>query len=112
MESCVDTYSQDINDGKCAIYHVVHEGMNYTLEVGRRDDGALCAKQLKGVRNATPSEELQKKISAIFRNLRRSRIKGRHKTRNIKPAEREGGNNRNNGNPQAVEPHQHQEGNP
>lgn len=112
MESCVDTYSQDINDGKCAIYHVVHEGADYTLEIGRSDDGALCAMQLQGVRNAEPPDSLQKKISAIFRNLRRSRIKGRHKTRNIKPAEREGGNNRNNGNPQAVEPHQHQEGNP
>ena len=108
MESCVDTYSQDINDGKCAIYHVVHEGMNYTLEVGRRDDGALCAKQLKGVRNATPSEELQKKISAIFRNLRRSRIQVRRKARIVKTNRKEAWNNRDTRNSQTGEP-QHQE---
>ena len=84
MESCVDTYSQDINDGKCAIYHVAHEGMHYTLEVGRRDDGAICAKQLKGVRNATPPSGLQKKINTMFRNLRRSRIEGRHKAGIVK----------------------------
>ena len=80
----MDTYSQDINDGKCAIYHVAHEGLNYTLEVGKRNDGALCAKQLKGVRNATPPEELQKKINAIFCNLRRSRIQGKRKARIVK----------------------------
>ena len=79
MESCVDTYCQDINDGQCAIYHVLYEGKDYTLEVAKRENGFLYAKQLKGTLNAIPSKCLQKKINAIFYKLAHPRIAGKRK---------------------------------
>jgi hypothetical protein len=73
MGSCVDTYCHAINDGKCAIYHVVFKDKHYTLEVVKRGDGSLYAEQLKGALNAIPPKRLQKKIDAIFSELAQPR---------------------------------------
>ena len=66
MESCVDTYCHDINDGRCAIYHVQYRGGDYTLEIGRREDRNLYVVQLKGVRNSDPPPGLRRRINAII----------------------------------------------
>lgn len=74
MESCVDTYSHEINSGECAIYHVRYKNKDYTLQVGKDQKGRLCAEQLMGVRNAMPPNELQRKINALLAPKARRKI--------------------------------------
>lgn len=66
MSHCVASYGDKINQGNCAIFHLEYKGEPWTLEVVERTQNrfgtqmkGLANNQLKGIRNALPSSDLE-----------------------------------------------------
>lgn len=67
MDHCVASYSNKINDGLCAIYHIEYEGIHYTLEIGNN----LIINQLVGLNNRVyPPKKLVKMLTDYLEKVR------------------------------------------
>lgn len=69
MHHCALSYLREAASGDIAIASIVHGTERATLRIRRRDDSRWLIAELKGVSNATPSQELHQALAEWLRRM-------------------------------------------